>query len=204
MMRTIATLCVGTALAIMLPQESVPAQYADKVWMRTDGQRITGNPKLERQDKEDRTACLALTKENQTVDKFIGCMAAKGYALVPKDEAEDRLKAAAAAHTPKQKVASPPPIKKNGDGRTPATERLIECVKREAFRYGTGYTSSDGGLSAARIMLTCKEAWAAYADECVAELKAGGKREREPGGHQKGCNLAGAAMAQAALIYIGK
>jgi len=80
--------------------------------MRTDGQRITGNPRLEEQDKEDRAACLEITKENPTADKFIGCMAAKGYALVPKSEAEARLKAAATAHAAKQQTAKPPPVDK--------------------------------------------------------------------------------------------
>jgi len=75
------------------------------VWMRKDGERITGNPKLETLIETDKAACLAI--QNQSPDMFKDCMASKGYLLIPKDKAEQRLAAAAAARAAKKKQAKP-------------------------------------------------------------------------------------------------
>jgi hypothetical protein len=68
-----------------------------KVWMRTDGQRITGNAKLEQQDRTDRAACLATAPPSQSPETFNGCMTAKGYVLIAARDAEERSAAARAA-----------------------------------------------------------------------------------------------------------
>jgi hypothetical protein len=67
------------------------------VWMRTDGQRITGNAKLEQQDLIDRAACLAITRPSQSPETFNGCMVAKGYLLIAAGKAEERAAVARAA-----------------------------------------------------------------------------------------------------------
>jgi hypothetical protein len=74
------------------------------VWMRKDGQRITGNARLEKQLSVDKEACLDLLKESASVipekhgiSMARGCLATKGYVLIPADEIEKRLIEAASA-----------------------------------------------------------------------------------------------------------
>jgi hypothetical protein len=55
-----------------------------QVWMRTDGQLITGNAKLQQQFEGDRADCL----KRETVDLVKYCMLTKGYEMVPAAEAE--------------------------------------------------------------------------------------------------------------------
>lgn len=84
------------------------------IWVRTDGQRGTGNPALSRQFELDRTVCVgevqksavgapliyyqglggaisaAMIQDQNTralIDIMKGCMATKGYVLVPQSEA---------------------------------------------------------------------------------------------------------------------
>ena len=92
------------ATAFLLGPLSCRAEDAPKqvVWMRADGQRITGNAKLEQQHRADRAACLALVQSDSPAGFLSGCMAAKGYVLVPLDEAPKRLAEAAAARAAKK------------------------------------------------------------------------------------------------------
>jgi hypothetical protein len=109
-------------IALLLGPLSSRAEDAPKqvVWMRADGQRITGNAKLEQQDSADRAACLALAQSDPSAVFFGRCMAAKGYLLVPLDEAPKRLAEAAAARAAKQKNASLQLQPKKDDGQIAA------------------------------------------------------------------------------------
>jgi hypothetical protein len=78
--------------------------FSNMVWMRTDEQRITGNAKLEQQDRDDRAACLkAVSPTGSAADMFKGCMAAKGYVMTTRTEAEARLAAHEAARSANRK-----------------------------------------------------------------------------------------------------
>lgn len=100
------------------------AQQEEFLWVRTDGQVVTGNPALQARGELDRTICFgevqkaaagapvvyyrglagaitaaAITNSQQRayVDIMKGCMAERGYVLVPRSEAEStaaRYKAA--------------------------------------------------------------------------------------------------------------
>src|SRR5215467_1409171 len=109
-------------IALLLGPLSSRAEDGPKqvVWMRADGQRITGNAKLERQESADRAACLALAQSDSSAGIFRRCMVAKGYLLVPLDEAPKRLAEAAAARAAKQKNASLQRQPKKDDGQIAA------------------------------------------------------------------------------------
>jgi hypothetical protein len=99
-----ANLAAGSAQ----PAPNVAQPRADPpklAWMRTDGQRMTGNAKLEELFRADKAACLAIVQQNQSLGMFKGCMAAKRYILISAEEGEERLAAAAAAHAANQKQA---------------------------------------------------------------------------------------------------
>jgi hypothetical protein len=66
-----------------------------QVWIRTDGQRVTGNEKLQQQFDTDRAECL--TKLGQTIELFKYCMSLRRYEMVLADEAEKLLAAKRAA-----------------------------------------------------------------------------------------------------------
>jgi hypothetical protein len=52
--------------------------------MRKDGQRMTGNPTLDEQERTDRSECLALGQQSLTAAApFLNCMDEKGYVIVP-------------------------------------------------------------------------------------------------------------------------
>jgi hypothetical protein len=109
-----------------------------QVLMRKDLQRITGNAKLERQFETDRAACIALAQQSQPYEslRFGGCMSEKGYIMVPRDEAESRLAAAAASHTAAQKQQK---TKSSSDGqmigergdRNEANRRLLALSEKD-------------------------------------------------------------------------
>jgi hypothetical protein len=84
------------------------------VWIRTDGQRITENPAFAQKFEVDKTVCEGeMQKANLSGAQFCrgladciiqgqqrgsavgivgkGCMADRGYVLVPEDEAPSRL-----------------------------------------------------------------------------------------------------------------
>jgi hypothetical protein len=109
-------------IELLLGSLSSRAEDAPKqvVWMRADGQRITGNAKLEQRDSADRAACLALAQPDSSAGFFRTCMVAKGYLLVPLDEAPKRLAEAAAARAAKQKNASLRRHPKKDDGHNAA------------------------------------------------------------------------------------
>jgi hypothetical protein len=79
------------------------------VWMRKDGQRITGNARLEKQISEDKQTCLEFLKESASIvpenngsSMVRGCLAAKDYVLIPAAEMEQRLEDAAATGVKRQ------------------------------------------------------------------------------------------------------
>lgn len=110
-------------------------QSADPmVWVRTDGQRATGNPALEQQYKIDSAICVGETQKaglgapvvymsadpvsaamagavvgsqaRASGDVMTGCMAQRGYVHVPMSQAP--ATAAALAATSQQRAASAP------------------------------------------------------------------------------------------------
>ena len=85
------------------------------MWMRVDGQQGKGNPALEQEFEIARTACLgdsqkanmsgvtlggdysaAFARGQAASDVFKGCMAEKGYLMVPASEVQERAAAARA------------------------------------------------------------------------------------------------------------
>jgi hypothetical protein len=103
----VRTALISILLITIGAGEAASQQLIDlknKVWMRTDGQRIMGNKKLEEQDRADRASCLSANPES--ADGFMSCMATKGYAIVDRQEGEQRLAAAAAARAKRKEGAS--------------------------------------------------------------------------------------------------
>ena len=114
----LALLCVGCAT-----QPKV-------LWIRADGQRITGNPALSQQVDIDKTICHGeaskadmsgavidrggfagamndVRREQEGNAVATGCMAQRGYVLVPEAQADERLAEAAAMHAaPKPKATT--------------------------------------------------------------------------------------------------
>jgi hypothetical protein len=93
-MKSKRTACGGLllfAMSFLAAPHASADDLSNMVWMRTDRQRITGNPKLEEQDRIDRSACSAAAESTRSAEIFKGCMIGKGYALLPRAEAEKRL-----------------------------------------------------------------------------------------------------------------
>jgi hypothetical protein len=105
------------------------------LWVRTDGQKATENPVLASQGEIDRTVCLgerqkatlsgvtiangglaaamAAQERGSSADAVArGCMAEKGYLLVPADQADAKSAelAAVAAEKRKQEAAAAAPV----------------------------------------------------------------------------------------------
>jgi hypothetical protein len=100
------------------------------LWMRADGQRITGNPALSQQVELDETVCAGeaskadmsgtvidrggiagavndVRRGQESLSVTRGCMAQRGYVLIPADQADERLTEAAAVHAaPKAKATA--------------------------------------------------------------------------------------------------
>jgi hypothetical protein len=106
------------------------------LWVRTDGQRTADNPALAQQGEIDKTICAgdaqkanltSLTpvevnryslglnnsveaeRTQATLDAMKGCMAQKGYLLVPADQADAMSAQLAATAAQRQTVATPVP-----------------------------------------------------------------------------------------------
>jgi hypothetical protein len=62
---------------------------AEMAWVRTDGRKIADDPALLQQGRTDIAACNANLDNGSPTDGARGCMAQKGYVLVPRDQAED-------------------------------------------------------------------------------------------------------------------
>ena len=59
------------------------------VWVRTDGQSGKANPALADQFSRDREAChVSAQADNAALNAARDCMSARGYVLVPADQAE--------------------------------------------------------------------------------------------------------------------
>ena len=95
------------------------------VWIRLDGQRASSSSALQQQFETDKTICLgrtqqanlsgvsvyqggiygaiAMSERAQAVDAVArGCMAERGYELVPLEQAEERSRQLAAIHAQQQ------------------------------------------------------------------------------------------------------
>jgi hypothetical protein len=100
-------------------------------WVRVDGQRSAQNPVLAQQFEIDRTVCLgerqkaslsgvtvasggiaavlaAQDRANSADTVARGCMAEKGYLMVPQDQAEAKLAELAAINEQKHQQEAPP------------------------------------------------------------------------------------------------
>jgi len=144
-MRVLGIVAVSIALAGC-------ASEPKTLWLRTDGQRATDNPVFKTQFELDGTACLeerknahqssmtlasgglasiaaAIDRSSATDTVQQGCMAEKGYLLVPEDQAlakQAELTAAAAEAEQKRQqeaaqAANPPPRKRPTRKTKPAT-----------------------------------------------------------------------------------
>ena len=61
----------------------------EMAWVRTDGRRIVDDLALLHQGKTDIAVCHANLDTGAVDEKARECMTRKGYALVPKDQAEE-------------------------------------------------------------------------------------------------------------------
>ena len=128
-------LCLAVSLTACVHAPPPPM-----MWVRTDGQRVVGNPALMQQAEIDKTVCVgdaqktnlsSLTpvetskyswgldpsverqRSQASVDTLKGCMAQKGYILVPADQADtvrEQFASTAAARMAAQNP--PPPLRK--------------------------------------------------------------------------------------------
>jgi hypothetical protein len=102
-----------------------------KVWVRTDGKVVTGNPALEQQSQLDKTVCRGESEKaglaagtnyyggiithaaeegrrNQSTSAvFEGCMATKGYVLADAAEAQSLSDSLGATARERQKLTAP-------------------------------------------------------------------------------------------------
>jgi outer membrane lipoprotein SlyB len=110
-------LAVGVVSLALAGCQTTANQQPQRVWVRTDGQPIRGNPKLMQQGELDWTICkgetnkvalgvapiywsgiagainASMIEEQQKkalVEVAIGCMAQRGYELITVEEAEAR------------------------------------------------------------------------------------------------------------------
>lgn len=87
----IAIAIVGLAGCHGVPQRqaAAPATSAEEmVWIRTDGQRGSGNPILQRQYEIDVAACRGAVQRSPAAAP---CMRQRGYVLAPISQAESLL-----------------------------------------------------------------------------------------------------------------
>ena len=75
----------------------------EMAWVRTDGRKILDDPALLKKGETDIALCNANLDSGAVDEGARKCMGLKGYALVPKDEAEDARAGFAAA----QRVSTP-------------------------------------------------------------------------------------------------
>lgn len=100
------------------------------LWVRTDGRSGSGNPALEQQIAVDKTVCNGESqkanlsagtnpyggivahaveesrRQSAAGSVFEGCMATKGYVLVPADKAQSTAEAFAVTNKEREKLAS--------------------------------------------------------------------------------------------------
>jgi hypothetical protein len=69
----------------------------EMAWVRTDGRKILDDPTLLKQGETDIALCNANLDSGVAGEGARKCMGLKGYALVPKDQAEDARAGFAAA-----------------------------------------------------------------------------------------------------------
>ena len=87
------------------------------IYLRTDGQDMTGNPALHQQFELDRAVCQGEPGDDKD------CMAVKGYVSVPKEQAaakQRQLAAIAAQSAEHETVSELPPLRSTTPPKTPA------------------------------------------------------------------------------------
>jgi hypothetical protein len=85
----------------------------ERVYLRTDGQDINGNPALRDQIDRDRLACEGDTD----------CMAVKGYVSVSKDQAAAKQQQIATQNVQREAVAVLPPPRPTKRHKTAAVKK---------------------------------------------------------------------------------
>ena len=78
--------CIVTA-ALGMPVNCA-TNRPEMAWVRTDGRRIANDPDLLKQGQADIAVCNANLDAGVVDQGRRDCMAKKGYALMPKDQAE--------------------------------------------------------------------------------------------------------------------
>ena len=100
---TIALVLIGALGLLSGCATSKPAM----AWVRTDGRKILDDPTLLKQGETDIALCNANLDSGAVDEGARKCMGLKGYALVPKDQAEDaRAGFAAAQRTSKSSATA--------------------------------------------------------------------------------------------------
>jgi hypothetical protein len=149
------------AIGLLACGPSLAEDFSNMVWMRTDEQRITGNAKLEQQDRDDRAACLKAVTPTESADMFKGCMAAKGYVMTTRPEAEARLIAAEAIRSGE---ACPEAVRTFYQGSAKPSWNAIWSVEcKGGPSYSILIMSDEKGSSK---VMTCGELRAVGGDEC--------------------------------------
>jgi hypothetical protein len=90
----LALIAVIAALGVLLGCATSKAEMA---WVRTDGRRIADDQALLKQGQADIAFCHANLDATAASEAARECMSQKGYALVPKDQAEEARARYAAA-----------------------------------------------------------------------------------------------------------
>jgi hypothetical protein len=90
---TIALVLIGT-LGL---HSGCATSRPEMAWVRTDGRKILDEPTLLKQGETDIALCNANLESGVAGEGARKCMGLKGYALVPKDQAEDARAGFAAA-----------------------------------------------------------------------------------------------------------
>lgn len=85
----VAGLAACEARHDMAPGAAVTQPTEPMVWVRRDGLRGSGNPILEHQYRLDTAACPGAAEMSPAAE---ACMEARGYALVPRSQADERLR----------------------------------------------------------------------------------------------------------------
>jgi hypothetical protein len=93
---TIALVLIGT-LGL---HSGCATNRPEMAWVRTDGRRILDDPVLLKKGETDIALCNANLDSGAVDEGARKCMGLKGYALVPKDQAEDARAGFAAAQRP--------------------------------------------------------------------------------------------------------
>jgi len=87
--RQTLALSVIATLSVLFGCATDRPSAPEMAWVRTDGRKVGDDPALLQQGKADITFCHANLDATAADEAARACMRQKGYALVPKDQAEE-------------------------------------------------------------------------------------------------------------------